>query len=700
MNLKNFFAELKRRNVYKVAVAYAVVAWLLMQIATQIFPFFDIPNWAVRLVVLLLILGFPVALILAWAFELTPEGIKRADELAPNESITPRTGRKLIAFTAVVAVIAAALLAFRFFHPAPAPITAVSTPPAPVAVPAPPTIPEKSIAVLPFENLSDEKANAYFADGIQDEILTKLASIADLKVISRTSTARYKSKPEDLKTVSQQLGVATVLEGTVQRAADKVRINVQLIDARADTHLWAKSYDRDAKDVFAVESEVSQEIADALQAKLSSGEADALTAAPTRDAEAYDLFLKGEYEEREAESSLKAESFDRAAAFYNKALDRDPNFALAAARLASSKILRHWFVVRLGKSELAEIKRLADHALALAPNLPDAHIALGNFYYYGQRQYDDALKEFHRALELRPNNVQAQEQIAFIYRRQGRWELALSEMAKCEERDPRNASFVANFGTTYLNLRMWSEAKRAGSRALALDPHNVVGMRAVFLSDLNGSVSLSEAKRTFAGFPQGSTLSNPSQFGNVTTIIGDGAYLYVVERNFAAALQAWSNESSDSGLERSRLAARVAIHVLAGDETSVPDEVAKARSLVEARVREQPDDIRALTELSWIDLAQKRNAEALALAQQAAESLPVEKDAQGGPSVLAGLAEIQMRAGEPGEAVKTLRRLLSIPAGVCISLQRLKIDPVWDPIRNNPEFQQLLAGKEQIGPNK
>jgi len=558
----------------------------------------------------------------------------------------------------------------------------------------------KSIAVLPFENLSSDKENAYLADGIQDEILTKLASIADLRVISRTSTAKYKSKPEDLKTVSQQLGVATVLEGTVQRAGEKVRVNVQLLDARTDSHLWAKSYDREARDIFAVESEVSQEVADALQAKLSPTEATSLTTAPTRDAEAYDLFLKGEYEEREAESSLKAEPFDRAAAFYNKALDRDPNFALAAARLASSKILRHWFVVRLGKSELAEIKRLADHALALAPNLPDAHIALGNFYYYGQRQYDDALKEFRRALELRPNNVQAQEQIAFIYRRQGRWELALSEMAKCEERDPRNASLIANLGTSYLNLRMWQEAKHAGLRALALDPHHVVGMRAVFLSDLNGSVSLSDSKRTFAGFPPGSTLSNPSQVGNVASIIGDGTYLYVIERNFSAALQAWSNESSDSGLERSRLAARVAIHVLAGDEASASDEVAKARRLVETRAREEPNDIHALTELSWIALAQKRNAEALALAQQAAESLPVEKDALGGPAALAGLAEIQARAGEPGEAVKTLRRLLSIPAGVCISLQRLKIDPVWDPVRNDPGFQQLLAGKEQIGPIK
>ena len=700
MKPRNFFAELKRRNVYKVAVAYAIVSWLLIQAASILFPTFEAPPWVMKVFVVVIILGFPVALILAWAFELTPEGIKRADEVDPNESITPRTGRKLIGITIVVAVIAAGLFAFQFLRGKPAATPGPGATVASVATPAPPPIPEKSIAVLPFENLSSDKENAYLADGIQDEILTKLASIADLKVISRTSTAKYKSKPEDLKTVSQQLGVATVLEGTVQRAGEKVRVNVQLIDARADSHLWAKSYDREARDIFAVESEVSQEVADALQAKLSPTEANSLTAAPTRDPEAYDLFLKGEYEEREAESAIKGEAFDRAAAFYQQALERDPGFALAAARLAVSRVLRHWFIVRLGKSELAEIKRLADHALALAPNLPDAHIALGNFYYYGQRQYDDALKEFHRALELRPNNVQAQEQIAFIYRRQGRWELALSEMAKCEERDPRNASLVANFGTTYLNLRMWSEAKRAGSRALALDPHNVVGMRAVFLSDLNGSVSLSEAKRTFAGFPPGSTLSNPSQVGNVASIIGDGTYLYVIERNFSAALQAWSNESSDSGLERSRLAARAAIHVLAGDEASASDEVAKARRLVETRAREQPNDIHALTELSWIALAQKRNAEALALAQQAAESLPVEKDALGGPAALAGLAEIQARAGEPGEAVKTLRRLLSIPAGVCISLQRLKIDPVWDPIRNDPEFQQLLAGKEQIGPNK
>jgi TolB-like protein/class 3 adenylate cyclase/Flp pilus assembly protein TadD len=561
-------------------------------------------------------------------------------------------------------------------------------------------VPEKSIAVLPFENLSDDKSNAYFAEGIQDEILTKLASIADLKVISRTSTAKYKSKPEDLKIVSQQLGVANVVEGTVQRAAEKVRVNVQLVDARADSHLWAKTYDRDIKDVFAVEIEVSQEIADALQAKLSPNEANTLATAPTRDAEAYDLFLKGEYEERDAESSLKPEPFDRAAVFYKQALTHDPNFALAAARLADSRIYRHWFVTRFNETELAEVKKMADHALALDPNLAEAHVAVGNFYYYGKRQYDEALNEFRRALELRPNNAQALESIAFIHRRQGQWERLLPELAKCEERDPRNALLIANLGTSYLNLRMWQEAKRAGLRALALDPHNVVGMRAVFISDLNGSNDINEAKRAWATFPPGTTLSNPSQVGNAATIIGDGTYLNIIARDFAAAFKAWENETADPDQNRSRLAARVAIHVLAGDAASAQGEIASARELVEARLRVRPDDIQALIQLSWIDLALKSDSEALRFAHQAAELLPVEKDAMGGPPILAGLAEIQARVGESDEAVKTLRRLLSIPAGVCTSLQRLKIDPVWDPIRNHPGFQQLLAGKEQIGPNK
>jgi tetratricopeptide (TPR) repeat protein len=482
----------------------------------------------------------------------------------------------------------------------------------------------------------------------------------------------------------------------VQRAADKVRVNVQLIDARADSHLWAKSYDRDIKDVFAVETEVSQEIADALQAKLSPNEANTLATAPTKDPEAYDSFLKGEYEEREAESSLKADPFDRAAVFYQQALDRDPKFALAAARLAESRLFRHWFVTRLSEPELAEVKSIVEHALALAPNLAEAHIAMGQFYQYGKMQYDDALKEFRRALQLQPNNANALQACAYIYRRQGQWERALSELAKCEERSPRDASLPANLGGSYCYLRMWKEARRDGSRALALDPHNFLAMHSVVLSYLFGAGDINAAKQVLATFGPDRRLVYFGAIGNS----GMEFYLHVIERDFAAALKTCETETGNPDEDRARLAARVAVHVLAGDVASAHDEIEKARGLLEARLRERPEDGLAMMQLSWVNLALKRNAEALRLAHQASELVSVEKDAVAGPHPLTLLAEIQARAGEPAEAVKTLRRLLSIPAGPLLSLQQLKIDPVWDPIRNDPGFQQLLAASELIGPIK
>src|SRR5437667_3435253 len=423
MNPKNFFGELKRRNVYKVAIAYAVVAWFLMQVASQIFPFFEIPNWAVRLVVLLLVIGFPVAVILAWAFELTPEGIKRAEDVDLSPTLTRKTGRKLDFFIIAVLLLVIAILVFQRLHPKVSPTVSSAL--------------EKSIAVLPFDNLSRDPDNAYFSDGIQDEILTKLAGIGDLKVISRKSTAKYKSTPEDLKTVARELGVVTVLEGSVQRAGDKVRVNVQLLDARVDTHLWAKSYDRDLKDVFTVESEVAQEIADTLQAKLSPSQSNALAAAPTRDTEAYDLFLKGEYEEHQAESALSADLVDHDEMFHRQALARDQNFALGYARLTCSELQRHWFISNVTSAELAEVKSNIDRALAIAPALPDAHLALVLFYYFGYRDYDPALRELDRALELQPNNANARFLYAWIYRRRGEWKRSLAELDRAAELDPR-----------------------------------------------------------------------------------------------------------------------------------------------------------------------------------------------------------------------------------------------------------------------
>src|SRR5262245_49323320 len=255
--MNDFFAELKRRNVYKVAVAYAVVSWLLVQIATQVFPFFEIPNWAIRLVVLLLILGFPVALILSWAFEITPEGIRRESEVGSRGSIRKQTGRKIVGLTIVAAIIASGLLAFQFLRSKSPTIARVSstTASSPAA-----EIPAKSIAVLPFENLSRDPDNAYLAGGIQEEIMTRLAKIADLKVISRTSTQRYQSKPGNLAEIAKQLGVTNILEGSVQKAADQVRVNVQLVNAQTDSHLWAETYDRKLTDIFGVESEIAKGI--------------------------------------------------------------------------------------------------------------------------------------------------------------------------------------------------------------------------------------------------------------------------------------------------------------------------------------------------------------------------------------------------------------------------------------------------------
>jgi len=559
------------------------------------------------------------------------------------------------------------------------------------------TIPAKSIAVLPFENLSDDKSAAYFADGIQDQILTKLASIADLKVISRTSTTKYKSKPEDLTTVSQQLGVANVLEGTVQKAGEKVRINVQLIDAHADNHLWAKSYDRDIQDIFGVESEVAQEVADSLKAKLSPAEANTVATAPTKDTAAYDLFLKGEYEERLAENSLKAESFDQAATWYRQAIARDPGFALAIARLVQSRMLRHWFVEQMSEAELAEIRQMTEQALTLAPNLAGARIALGQYYYYGYRDYEHASAEFGRAIQLQPNNSQALQFSGYAHRRQGQWKQCLAELKEALEQDPRDASLTANLASAYNWLRMWKDAGRTAREALSIDPHAVQGMTELLRSILDGSGDVNEAQRVLATFPAEEKILVSSNAGDIRYVTGDRAYVFISARNFQAAMKVWEAGEADAPDQRQRLSARVAIQVLAGDLKSAETPAQKATQLLEERLRDRPNEIASMMELSWCHLALKRDSNALRLARQAASLLPPEKDAILGNFILTGLAQIEARTGGATDAVAILRRQLGDTVGH-VSIARLKIDPVWDPIRNDPGFQQLLTMKEHVGP--
>src|SRR5438067_4865484 len=317
MDSRNFFAELKRRNVYKVAITYAVVAWLLMQVATQVFPFFEIANWAVRLVVLLLVIGFPIAFILGWTFELTPEGIKRTEELDQM----PQQQSKNRAWIYVVIIAGAISIGLFFLGRYTASFRAGAQ--------RTETF-EKSIAVLPFENLSDDKANAYFATGIQDEIMTRLAKIADLKVISRISTLQYQSRPANLSQIAKQLGIAHVLEGSVQKVGEQVRVNVQLIKADHDSHVWAETYDRKLTDIFAVESEIAGRIADSLAAQLNGRERQAIAAVPTQNTQAYDSYLRGI-------ALLNKQGFGqlgKAREALQRAIELDPNYAQAWAQLA------------------------------------------------------------------------------------------------------------------------------------------------------------------------------------------------------------------------------------------------------------------------------------------------------------------------------------------------------------------------------
>jgi TolB-like protein len=683
--MTGFFQELQRRKVYRVAAAYIVAAGFIIQIGSAVFPAWEMPNWTLRLVIVLLLVGFPVALILAWAYDVTPQGIQA------TPSVPGRHRRRNIILLVVAGAIISSAAGFFLLPRASARKI------------------DKSVAVLPFQNLSGEKENAYFAEGIQNEILTKLATVRDLKVISRTSTAKYQSKPENLKTVAEELGVSNILEGTVQRAGDKVRVNVQLIDAHADAHLWAKTYDRDFKDVLSVESEVAAQIADALKANLSETESHVLSAARTENTEAYDLFLRGQYEFHQAESSLAPDAYDRADMFYRQALALDPNFAEAAAELGRTQLSRHWFVSPLAPAGLEEVKSLIDRALALAPNSPEAHFALGLFFYWGHREYDNALAEFNRTLELQPNSADAQAFCAWVYRRRGEWKRSLDDSQRAEELDPRDASIPTNIGVSYNMLRLWKDAERAELRALAIDPHNTQAAMFLVGTRLTTTGDVASARRALddfpevikgvlggAGGPRGATGA-----GDVSTVIGWPVYLDVTERRFTDAFQAVEKrEINDDRAHLQQLAGRVAVRVLAGETDAAKSMAEEALPLLEARFRERPDDTFAMTALSWAYLALARNADALRLSRQAAETISIEKDALAGPSFQIGLAQIEARAGAPEEAIKRLRHLLSIPAGGGASIAAFKMDPVWDPIRNRPDFQELLSVREQIGPNR
>ena len=457
MKIDNFFGELKRRNVYKVAVAYAVVSWLLIQIATQVFPFFEIPNWAVRLVVLLLIIGFPVALIFSWAYEITPEGIKLESEIDLTRSVTRKTGRKLIAFTSVVAAIAASLFILQFVR-----TRSTSSEPATTSA-----IPNKSIAVLPFDNLSRDPDNAYFCEGVQDEILTRLAKVADLKVISRTSTQHFKSAPDNLPEIAKQLGVAHVLEGSVQRANDQIRVNVQLVNALTDAHLWAETFDRKLTDIFAVESEIAKTIADTLQTKLSGSEQRAIAARPTESTEAHQLYLKGRFFWNKRTGNDLKKSID----YFQQAIAADPNYALAYAGVADAYVFLPGYTAGAPRDYYPKAMAAAKKALELDDTLAEAHTTLALALWYYDFDFSQANREFQRAIELNPNYATGHQQYGNnTLSALGRFDEAIAEGKRAVELDPLSLVINADLGMNYYYARRYDEAITQLRKTLEMDP--------------------------------------------------------------------------------------------------------------------------------------------------------------------------------------------------------------------------------------
>jgi TolB-like protein/Flp pilus assembly protein TadD len=682
----SFFAELKRRNVYKVAVAYALLAWLLIQVATQVFPFFEIPKWTVRLLVLFLILGFPVALIWAWAFEITPEGIKRAEDVDPNESITRRTGRKLMRITVVLAVAAAALMVFRFLYPlATAPLVS-SQAPAPAAT----AIPEKSIAVLPFENLSADKDNAYFVEGIQDEILARLAKISALKVISRTSTRRYASSPDNLREIAQQLGVANILEGSVQRVGGAVRVNVQLIKAATDAHLWAETYDRDIKDIFAVESEIAQAVADALKAQLLPAESARIANVPTKNPLAYDRFLRAEHLLNQLIWTTQKDPDDvarKAAGLYESAIAADPDFALAYAQLSYLKSITYWFGIDPTPPAIAAARAHAVRALALQPDLAEAHLAMGYVHYWGHRDYTAALAEFATARASLPNDPNVLKAMARVHRRQGNPAQAIPEFEQAATLDPHDTDLAREIGVTLTCLRRYAEADAAFERSIALSSDNAYAY--VYRAGaLQLSGDMEAASKVLA--------SVPAELDPQGAVTLQRCYLAMAMRQPDAALAvlskapAWLNTATD-GLMMPATLWRGQALAAKGESGAARSAFLEAKQALEEKRRAEGESagIQSYLALAYAGLGEKDAA--LHAGHRATELLPMSQDVLSGAWYLYQLAQVEAQFGETDSAIKHIEQLLAAPAGFYISNASLRTDPAWDPLRKDPRFQKLVG---------
>jgi TolB-like protein/Tfp pilus assembly protein PilF len=693
MNRGSFYAELKRRNVYKVAVAYAVIAWLLIQAASILFPTFDAPAWVMKVFVAIIAAGFPIALILAWAFELTPEGIKRTDDVDPFDSRSHDGGQAGQALPAgrasknriwiYVVVVGLAFSIGLFFigrytaHKSEA--SKLST---------------KSIAVLPFASLSEDKSNAYFAEGIQDEILARLSKIADLKVISRTSTLQYQSKPGNLSEIGKQLGVAHVLEGSVQKVGDQVRVSVQLINAQNDSHVWADTYDRKLTDIFGVESEIAKSIAESLRATLTGGEEQALAVKPTSNPEAYDAYLRGLAAEGQSLHSVYA--MEEAVRFYEQAVQLDPAFALAWSRLSRADLDLYSSPNDPTPSRREAAKRALDMAQKLQPNSPETLLALAAYQYVVLREYELAKTTYRLIGKMLPGNSHVPVSLARIARRQGHWDETVAYYEQALILDPRNVELLVEAASNYSDLRKFGAALKWCDRALDILPNDpdLMAFKAGFYQCQG---NLEEAAKLVRDV----NAENPS-----LVVFAVKITQLRLERNLSEALRLLTARVAQyhfgSELEKGAFTKELAFtqHV-AGDNAGAKVTAEQARKTLEPICKNQPDNDFAATCLSQAYAVLGDRTSALKEAERAIALKPSSEYGSNSPGLNENLALIRTIIGENSGAISILTRLLEVSYstasgslyGTSITPALLRLDPAWDPLRADPAFRKLCEEK-------
>jgi TolB-like protein/Tfp pilus assembly protein PilF len=658
--MAGFFQEIKRRKVYRVAVAYAVVAGGAIQLASAVFPAWDLPSWALRLVIILLLIGFPISLILAWALEVTPQGIRAT----PSAPTSPRR-RNVVALIAIGIIVSAAAGIFLLPRASAHKM-------------------DKSIAVLPFENFSDDKENAYFADGIQDDILTNLSKIGDLKVISRTSVMPYRGKDKNVREIAKALGVSAILEGSVRKSGNRVRVNVQLINAVNDEHIWSDVYDRDLTDVFAIQTDLAKKIAQELRAKLSPTEKEQMTRKPTENGEAYLAFLQAHNFQREVEEFPKLKQAEQ---LYERALQLDPNFALACASYSRLQSwIYHTYEPTPERKEKA--RTLAERALRLQPDLPEAHLALGFVLYYGERDYVQALAEFALAQTGLPNDAEVFLAIGAIQRRQGRWEESNANLEKAANLSPNETWPLQNLVLNYQMERNWDAANKTIDRALKLAPQSFN------LWSVKAQLETSE-KGTFEVTERGIQLLNARPLDDETKMHFTIALAQtrLLQRRYAEAVQAAESLNDEAlakdpeGLMGKYGTMGVAKKML-GDEVGKREALLKAKGYAEKYVADAPNEAKRIDRLAeclaWLG---EKDA-AIAQAKRATELLPESKDAFDGPVCTQLLAEVYAIVGEYDKALELVDGLLTRKTQVTVA--QLKINPLWDPIRQDPRFLAML----------